>query len=603
MSSPTHLKDSPRPASLQSSPQRQGSGPRHHDGHPEHHLPIVLEETGSPGSSAANTPRAESLQVQQAPVGASFVPSPFESTALPSKEGALLADGAGGSSVASPANGDKQATSTAVPTPFPLSPDRRAMGLLRPVSSRHATSNPLFDGIETPEGEVLHCPTMRHLLKPMPSPFTEEGLFGAGFVSDEDRVSLQPLLFATPTSRGASEVQTRMGGLVPRPRSGIAAAAHALTRCLSTPRSSDAYFADAVPRFALRAGPRSTIYFQPKSTKIAVVTAGSLCPGLNDVIRALVLKALDYGVKEGNILGIRRGYPGFYNKHLKPVLLTRESVEDIHLEGGTVLGTCETGECDVMAVVKMLDLWAIDMLFVIGGRQEISSAGAIQSMCERLNVPCAIVALPKSIDNDLLLLDKCFGYETAVEEAQNALLAAKVEATSAYRGVGIVKLMGKHSGFIAVKVPFRLEAVLSHLEKILEERGHVVVCIAEGAGQELFPHCSLDSDPFECRETDVGFWLKAEICKHVPDVDCKYIDPSYILRSIPATSDDRVHCKMVAHGAVHAAFAGYTGVAVGQLNNYMVLLPLSSLAKAPRQMDPHGELWGRLRAAIGQPNF
>ncbi|EFN59177.1 hypothetical protein CHLNCDRAFT_29590 [Chlorella variabilis] len=395
-----------------------------------------------------------------------------------------------------------------------------------------------------------------------------------------------------------------------------------------------------VPRFALRAGPRRTIYYQPASTRMAIVCSGGICPGENDVVRAL---ALDYGVREGNILGIRLGWRGFYSKTHKPIMLTRQAVEDIHLEGGTVLGTCEAGECNVMEVVKRLDLWAIDMLFVIGNRHDIDSAGVVQRMCDQCSVQCAVIALPKSIDNDVLMLDKCFGYETCVEEAQKALLAAKVEASSAYRGIGLVKLMGRHSGFIAVKqaalasglvdvvlipeagycrmtapclccaalccalqVPFNMDKVLNYMGRILDTRGHVVVCLAEGAGQVGTRGRAAGprpQDPATCHETDSGSWMKGEIKKALKDVDAKYIDPSYLIRSIPATSDDRVYCKMLAHGAVHAAFAGYTNVAVGQVNTHVVYLPLHLLVQAPRQMDPQGELWNRMCAANGQPPF
>ncbi|KAI3433465.1 hypothetical protein D9Q98_003278 [Chlorella vulgaris] len=330
-------------------------------------------------------------------------------------------------------------------------------------------------------------------------------------------------------------------------------------------------------------------------TRMAIVSCGGICPGENDVIRAIVLKALDYGVAETNIWGIRMGFSGFVSQKHKPIVLTRQAstVEDIHLEGGTILGTCESGECDVMAVVKRLDLWAVDQLFVIGGQHEMSAAGVIQKMCDQCDVQCAVIAIPKSIDNDFLILDKCFGFETCVEEAQKALLAAKMEASSAYRGIGLVKLMGRRSGFIAVKIRFDLDRVLAYVQRRLELRGHVVLCMSEGAGQ-------FNED---CVETDVGHWMKQEIKMKLQDVDCKYIDPSYLIRSIPATSDDRVYCKMLAHGAVHAAFAGYTAVAVGQVNTHVVYLPLHILAQAPRQMDPQGELWNRMCAANGQPPF
>ncbi|KAI7844542.1 hypothetical protein COHA_001900 [Chlorella ohadii] len=410
---------------------------------------------------------------------------------------------------------------------------------------------------------------------------------GGGFVSDDDRVSLQSLLFATPSSRGASETRHSLGKFASPPLRPSSAGGPTPTPTLG---ATDAYF-EATPRFALRAGPRATIYFQPQTTRIALLCSGGLCPGLNDVIRALVLKALDYGMPEKNILGIKHGFRGFYSKakNDRHITLTRQAVEDIHLEGGSVLGTSECGECDVLGVVKRLDLWAVDMLFV--------------KQCDQLNVPCSVIALPKSIDNDFLLLDKTFGFETAVEEAQKAILAAKCEASSAYRGIGLVKLMGRTAGFIAVKaalasgivdvvlvpeVPFNIDSMVAHVEHILQTRGHAVVCMAEGAAKDRVPdQCYYEpgKDAATCIETDPGNWLKQEMKKRLRDVDIN------------------VYSKLIAHGAVHAGFAGYTACAVGQVNTHMVYLPLQVLAQAPRQMDPNGELWNRLKAAIGQPSF
>jgi 6-phosphofructokinase 1 len=266
-------------------------------------------------------------------------------------------------------------------------------------------------------GSVLHCRSLRDQLHPRPSPFIADNYRGGGFVSDDDRINLQAVHFASAMSAGARS-QGRLDELAQQ------------TGCSVS----------ALPPCTLRAGPRETIYFEPATTQMAIVTCGELCPGLNDVIRGIVLKALDYGVPEGNILGIRHGLCGFYDKHHKPLVLSRSIVDDIHLEGGTMLGTCKE-PADLNEVVKRLDLWKIDMLFVIGGPGSHTGAVAIQEQCSRSNVLTTVIAVPKSIDNDILLVDKTFGFETAVEEAQKALLAAQVEATSGYRGVGTLLIL------------------------------------------------------------------------------------------------------------------------------------------------------------------
>lgn len=465
------------------------------------------------------------------------------------------------------------------------------------------------------DSNVLPCPTLRDMLEPRPSPFMHSNYHGGGFVSDADRVDLQAVHFASRASAGVGS-HTELDKLAD---------------------AAGGYL--HLPPCALRSGPRSTIYANPLTTQVAIVTCGGLCPGLNDVLRGIVLKCLDYGVPEKNIIGIRHGFRGFYDKARRPVALTRRLVDDIQLEGGTMLGTSRD-RVDIRQVVKRLDLWKIDMLFVIGGPGSHAGAVAIQAECERCRVPCLVVAVPKSIDNDILLIDKTFGFETAVEEAQKALMAAKVEATSGYRGVGLVKLMGRRSGFIAVQaslasglvdiclipeVSFRLDSVMAYLEDVLERKGHAVICVAEGAAQELMdaegygvavtpsaakaepgPHAGFSSggdDGGAHESQDVGAWLKSAIKRGCADVDVKYIDPSYLIRSVPTTSNDRILCRMLANGAVHAAFAGYTGVTVGLVNTHFVYLPIPLVIQAPRKVDPAGELWNRLRSSIGQPNF
>lgn len=466
---------------------------------------------------------------------------------------------------------------------------------------------------ESDNDEVLDCPTLRHKLKPRLSPFRTHNNFGAGFVSEDDRVALSSLKFASVDSAGASgciieydeeeeEIFTGNGSLP----------------YLS--RSQDK-LCIPLPPWAIRAGARQEIYFEPADTRVAIVTCGGLCPGLNDVIQGLVNKCQDYGVPEGNVLGIRYGFKGFYDRKHKPIVLTKRSVEGIHLEGGTILGTSRGG-ADLKKIVKQIDLWGIDMCFVVGGNGGNAGAAALQVELDRAEVTCAVIGVPKSIDNDILLIDKCFGFDTAVEEAQRALISAKVEASSAYRGVGLVKVMGRSSGFIALnaslasgvvdvvlipEVPFKLEGphgLFEFVEKVIADRGHAVICIAEGAGQDLVDGTNQGTDASGNPVLkDIGIWLRDRLKKGIADVDVKYIDPSYLIRSIPTTSNDRIYTKILAENSCHAAFAGYTGVMAGLVNTHYVYLPIPVVIQQPRRVDPKGKQWGRLRAAIGQPDF
>ncbi|KIZ01731.1 hypothetical protein MNEG_6227 [Monoraphidium neglectum] len=290
--------------------------------------------------------------------------------------------------------------------------------------------------------DVLECPDLRHVLAARPSPFVPHNNFGGGFVSDADRVALTSMRFASGMSAGAA-AQMQLAAETETAAAGSRGAVNwmeASLEQLSTP----------LPPWSIRAGARDTIYHDPKHTTAAIVTCGGLCPGLNDVVAGLVNKLTDYGVPEGNILGIRYGFRGFYDKTHKPIVLTKKSVDGIQLQGGTILGTSRGG-ANIKEIVKRIDMWGVDMLFVVGGNGGNAGASAIQQKCAESDVACNVIGIPKSIDNDILLIDKCFGFDTAVEEAQRALLAAKVEASSARNGIGLVKLMGRQSGFIAVQ--------------------------------------------------------------------------------------------------------------------------------------------------------
>ncbi|KAF8067362.1 PFK5 [Scenedesmus sp. PABB004] len=465
--------------------------------------------------------------------------------------------------------------------------------------------------------EVLLCPDNRKKLVARASPFVAHNNFGGGFVSDQDRVALTAMRFGSPDSAGAAQFFSAPDddGGVGGPGGAHINWMEASLEQLTTP----------LPPWAIRAGAREVIYHDPRNTTAAIVTCGGLCPGLNDVVAGLVNKLTDYGVPDGNILGIRYGFKGFYDREHRPDVLTKASVDGIQLQGGTILGTSRGG-ANIKEIVKRLDMWGVDMLFVVGGNGGNAGANAIQQKCDEADVLCNVIGVPKSIDNDILLIDKCFGFDTAVEEAQRALLAAKVEASSARQGIGLVKLMGRQSGFIAMQasmasgvvdavlipeVPFKLtgdKGLCKYLEGVLEAKGHCVVCVAEGAGQDLLEDDSIANNHGTDASgnpilKDIGMFLKAGFKAHFKDADIKYIDPSYIIRSIPTTSNDRIYCKILAHNAVHAAFAGYTGITVGLVNTHYVYLPIPVIICAPRKVDPRGKMWNRLRASIGQPNF
>lgn len=467
--------------------------------------------------------------------------------------------------------------------------------------------------------ETLEVPDLRHQLDVRQSPFVEYNNFGGGFVYEDDRVAINSMYFSNPNTSGAgcgSGMTNEMSETAARESSldledMDLESADGLTERVCVP----------LPPWAVRAGARENIYFNPSDVQAAIVTCGGLCPGLNDVVQGIVNKLSDYGVPDGQILGIKYGYRGFYDKTDKPIVLTKEGVEGIQLQGGTILGTSRGG-ADLEKIVKQIDLMGLDMLFVVGGNGGNAGASALQTMCAAKGVICSIIGIPKSIDNDILLIDKCFGFDTAVDTAQEALLSAKVESSSALNGIGIVKLMGRSSGFIAMQaslasgvvdvclipeVKFDLQGehgLLAYVQSLLDKRGHCVVCIAEGAGQELLQDTKLGKDASgNTILADVGPWLRDQLKKACKGSDVKYIDPSYIIRTTPTISSDRIYCRILAHNAVHGAFAGLTGVMVGLVSTHYVYLPIPTVISSPRTVDPNGKMYARMRAAIGQPKF
>ncbi len=353
------------------------------------------------------------------------------------------------------------------------------------------------------------------------------------------------------------------------------------------------------------------------------MTCGGLCPGLNDVIRGITMELCrGYGVQR--VYGFCNGYQGFVARFRRSVLdLTPAAVSDINEHGGTILGSSR-GEQDPSAVADCLERMGISLLFVIGGDGTIRGAmELVREITERGN-KIAVVGIPKTIDNDIMFIDQSFGFQTAFSEATKSIRAAHVESTGAPNGVGLVKLMGRHSGFIACyaslamsdanfvlipEVPFVLDGdngLLATLRRRLESRGHAVVVVAEGAGQDLTNPGDGGTDASGNKKlTDVGPWLRDRITTHFKSIgvelNLKYIDPSYAIRSVPANPNDSVYCVRLAHNAVHAAMSGRTEMVVGRWHGRFVHVPMPLAIRERNCVDPHGDLWMSVLEATGQP--
>jgi 6-phosphofructokinase 1 len=370
------------------------------------------------------------------------------------------------------------------------------------------------------------------------------------------------------------------------------------------------------------AGPRRKIFFDPSKTTCAIVTCGGLCPGLNDVIRAIVIQACyRYSVKR--VLGIQYGLEGLNPKYgHQPVILSPDGVHNIHKFGGTSLGTSR-GPQDVKIMVDRLQQLGVQILFVIGGDGSQRAALAIDEEAKRRGLLLSVVGVPKTIDNDMIYLDKSFGFETAVAAAVNAVHAAHTEARSARNGVGLVKLMGRHSGFITCyaalasgevnfalipEVPFRLDGENGFLECLfrrVKARGHAVIVVAEGAGQEHLGVSGETDASGNLKLGNIGHFLRDRITEFFQekgeDLTLKYIDPSYMIRSVPASTQDRIYCQRLGQAAVHAAMAGKTGIVVGRWHGVYVHIPIAIATSRRRTVDPRTDLWLSVLEATGQP--
>lgn len=382
------------------------------------------------------------------------------------------------------------------------------------------------------------------------------------------------------------------------------------------------------PRFAYhRAGPRKNIYFDPSIVRVAIVTCGGLCPGLNTVIRELVVGLWQlYGVR--HIFGITAGYRGFYSS--VPLPLNPKLVHHWHNVGGTLLQTSRGG-FDLHNIVDAIQTHAFNQVYIIGGDGTMRGAVKIFDEIKHRKLEVAVVGIPKTVDNDVGIIDRSFGFQTAVEMAQEAISAAHVEAESAVNGIGLVKLMGRSTGHIALhatlssrdvdcclipEIDFFLEGkggLLEFLGQRLKENGHAVLVVAEGAGQDIIPRT--DSQKDERDESgnpvflDVGVWLKSELNKwwkreHPNELfTVKYIDPTYMIRAVHANATDNLYCTLLAHSAIHGVMAGYTGFVAGPINGNYAYIPLEDVARANNPVDTQDHKWSWVRSVTNQPDF
>lgn len=378
-----------------------------------------------------------------------------------------------------------------------------------------------------------------------------------------------------------------------------------------------------VPSFE-KAGPREKLFFESGTAVSGIITCGGLCPGLNAVIRGIVMMN---HYRYGNSLtyGFKYGYAGMVKELEHEVIkLTPESVTQIHTTGGTMLGSSR-GDQDPVKMVDTLEELGINVLYAIGGDGTHRGAMHIIQEIEKRGLKIAVIGVPKTIDNDINFIDKSFGIETAFSEACKAIHAAHTEAKDAHYGIGVIKLMGRDSGFIAANatlatgqvnvclIPeqdFDLDGdhgVLKEIEIKTLQKKHCLVVVAEGAGQKyvLDPN-NLRKDPSgNVRLGDIGTFMRDKIKTHFDNkkisVAMRYIDPSYMIRSCGPTPNDAIFCLQLAQMAVHAGMSGRTGLVVGYTNGNFTHLPMEVATSKRKKIDLMSQLWQSVLETTGQP--
>lgn len=373
--------------------------------------------------------------------------------------------------------------------------------------------------------------------------------------------------------------------------------------------------------FFEKAGPRQKIFFDPRKTRAALVTCGGLCPGINNVIRSAFLELHhNYGVRE--VLGIRHGFQGLTFQAPPPVVLTTDMVDHIHRDGGTLLSSSR-GQQEIGEMVDYLANRRIDILLCVGGDGTQQGSHAIAQEIARRKLPISIVGVPKTIDNDIQFVRQTFGYFSAIESARAILDGAHCESKGAPNGIGLVKLMGRDSGFIAAgaaiasqevnfvlvpEIPILLDGprgFLATLHRRMVDRHHAVVVVAEGAGQNLMAQETGLDKSGNRKKADIGVFLRDRIQAYFKEkntaVNLKYIDPSYIIRSVPANSQDARLCDGYARNAVHAAMAGKTDLIIGDWYSVYVHVPIPLAVASRKKIDPESDLWHAVVSATGQP--
>lgn len=362
-----------------------------------------------------------------------------------------------------------------------------------------------------------------------------------------------------------------------------------------------------------------------------VAQSGGPSPVINASLQGVIEGCLHHPGTIGRIFAGRHGIEGVLQEEL--IDLSAIDPGEIallrHTPAAGAVGTCryklkdERSE-DYERIIEVFKAHDVGYFFYIGGNDSMDTAQKVSRLAAERGLDLAVTGVPKTIDNDIDFVYKTFGFDTAVGRAREVLDGAHAEAVGAPNGIGLVKLMGRDSGFIAAyatlaslevnfclipEVPFDLNgpgAFLQLLEARLKQREHAVVVVAEGAGQDLMQAGDRGKDASgNVRHEDIGEFLKERIQEYFAEtsipINLKYFDPSYIVRSIPANASDCIFCDNLARNAVHAGMAGKTDMLIGLWHGVYVHVPIALAIRERKRIRPQGSLWSHVLEVTGQP--
>ena len=363
-------------------------------------------------------------------------------------------------------------------------------------------------------------------------------------------------------------------------------------------------------------GPREKLYFEPSTVTAAIVTCGGLCPGLNNVVRALVLQLANaYGVK--SILGFRNGYSGLTDTSA-PLALTPELVRDIHNRGGTILGTSRGGQ-EPAAMVDTLARHRVDMLFVIGGDGSLRGAQKIaakpppataarrgghpEDHRQRHSVDRPELRLPDRV-RPRRRVDPRRAHRGRVHRRRRGTGQADGPAQRLHRLLCDTRqprsrLRPDPRSLLPAR---QLPALPAQARRSAGARSRGR---RRGRRAGAVPRSAETDASGNARLGDIGALLRervtAHFAQHGTPLSLRYVDPGYAIRSVPANAFDAVYCARLAQAAVHAGMAGFTSMVVARWHGRFIHLPIALATATRNQVDPHGDLWMSVLEATGQP--